>query len=117
MYCMYVSFYVCMYCMYGQIWCAGDGQLKYYAVSGDSLIKTGNLLQAAKESYEKFIDHIWLPSNSGLHKMVLHSFTLSSMHPYISMYVCVRLRWPMSILFQAMLLTRTGTTSDPKLRF
>ena len=57
----------------------GDGQLKYYAVSGDSMIKTGNLLQAAKESYEKFIDHVWLPSNAGLHKMVIHTY----IHTYI----------------------------------
>ena len=57
----------------------GDGQLKYYAVSGDSMIKTGNLLQAAKESYEKFIDHVWLPSNAGLHKMVMHYITQYSL--------------------------------------
>ena len=48
----------------------GNGVLKNWCVSSDSMLKPGNFMPPAKEASENFIDHAWLPSNMGLHKMV-----------------------------------------------
>jgi len=47
----------------------GPNHIKVWFLGSDGLFKSGNLLPAAKEN-ENFIDHIWLPSSGGVHKMI-----------------------------------------------
>lgn len=47
----------------------GPNHVKVWFLGSDGLFKSGNLLPAAKEN-ENFIDHIWLPSSGGIHKMI-----------------------------------------------
>ena len=47
----------------------GPNHIKVWFLGSDGLFKSGNLLPAAKEN-ENFIDHIWLPSSGGIHKMI-----------------------------------------------
>jgi len=49
---------------------SGNSILKFWFLGSDGNIKNGGFLAAAKESNEKFIDHVWLQSNLGLHKMI-----------------------------------------------
>jgi WD40 repeat protein len=48
----------------------GHGVLKNWCVAADAMIKSNNFLPPAKEASENFLDHVWLPSTAGLHKMV-----------------------------------------------
>jgi WD40 repeat protein len=48
----------------------GHGVLKNWCVAADAMIRSNNFLPPAKEASENFLDHVWLPSTAGLHKMV-----------------------------------------------
>ena len=49
---------------------SGPSLLKCWYVSGDGTFKTANLLPPAREN-ENFIEHLWLPSSNGVHKMLV----------------------------------------------
>eukprot|EP01038_Epipyxis_sp_PR26KG_P006221 gene6221-8573_t len=49
---------------------SGNACLKCWFVGSDGSLKTTGFLPNSKEMNEKFIDHVWLQSNLGLHKMV-----------------------------------------------
>ena len=49
---------------------SGNGILRNWCIASDSTLKSNNFLPSAKESSENFIDHVWLPSSGGLHKMI-----------------------------------------------
>lgn len=48
----------------------GHGVLRNWCIAADAMLKSNNFLPPAKEASENFLDHVWLPSSAGLHKMV-----------------------------------------------
>lgn len=48
----------------------GHGVLRNWCIASDATLKNNNFLPPAKEASENFLDHVWLPSTAGLHKMV-----------------------------------------------
>eukprot|EP01032_Pedospumella_encystans_P021980 gene21980-24919_t len=48
----------------------GHGIIRNWCIAADAMLKSNNFLPPAKESSENFLDHVWLPSTAGLHKMV-----------------------------------------------
>lgn len=48
----------------------GHGVLKNWCIAADAMLRSNNFLPPAKEASENFLDHVWLPSSQGLHKMV-----------------------------------------------
>lgn len=48
----------------------GHGVIRNWCIAADAMLKSNHFLPPAKESSENFLDHVWLPSTAGLHKMV-----------------------------------------------
>ena len=49
---------------------SGPFALKCWTLAPDGTLRNSNLLPSAKESLDTYSDHLWLPSNLGLHRMV-----------------------------------------------
>lgn len=49
---------------------SGQSVMKFWHLSSDGFMKHGSFLPVSKENNEKFLDHMWLQSNLGQHRMV-----------------------------------------------
>jgi WD40 repeat protein len=49
----------------------GPNCLKYWSVGVDGSLKAGQFLPPSKEGLENFVDHLWLPSSLGQHRLIV----------------------------------------------